>query len=68
MISLIYGIFKKKTNPCTNTHQTQRDQICGYQRWGFWGGEVGESGQKIETSICKVKKYCGCNVQRDDYS
>lgn len=64
MISLIYGIFKK-TNPCTNTHQTQEIRF-GYQSGGL-GGRL-ESRQKIQTSICKVKKYCGCNVQRDDYS
>ena len=67
MITLVYGILKKKTL-FTNTQQTKRDQIFDYQRWGFQRGEVGESGQKIQTSTYKVNKCCGCNVQCDDYS
>lgn len=27
-----------------------------------------ESGQKVQTSSCKMNNYLGCNVQLDDYS
>ena len=29
-------------------------------------GELGEGGQKAQTSNCKISKYWGHNVQHDD--
>ena len=31
-------------------------------------GEIGEGGQKIQTSSYKINKSWACNVQHDDYS
>ena len=34
-----------------------------------WGvGEMGEGGQKVQTSSYKINKSWGCNVQHVDYS
>ena len=35
---LVVNIFQKQTN---KPFHTERDQICGYQRWGFGGREIG---------------------------
>ena len=40
IISFICGILKKKI-------RIERDQICGYQRWEVWVGELDESGQNM---------------------
>lgn len=34
---------------------------------GEWGG-MGESGQNVQMSSCKVNKFWGYNVQHNDYS
>ena len=31
-------------------------------------GELGEGGQKVQTSTYKINKLWGCNVQYADYS
>ena len=35
---------------------------------GLGEGELDESGQKVQTSSCKINKYQGCKVQRDQYN
>ena len=32
------------------------------------GCKMGEGGQKVQTSSCKINKSWGCNVQHGDYS
>lgn len=32
------------------------------------GGGMGEGHQKVQTSIYKINKTWGCNVQHDDYN
>ena len=51
-----------KTNK--QTHR-KKDQICGYQKWGWWEGELDECSQKVQTSSYKINKYQACNVQHD---
>ena len=61
MISLIYGIIKKKK-------LVERDKICGYQREGVGVWELDEGGKKVQTSRYKINKSCESNVQHDDYT
>ena len=48
---------------CKTKSQTHRyrEQIGGCQRWGV-ADEMGESGQKIQTSSYKINKSWGCNI------
>ena len=32
------------------------------------GGKMGKGGQRVQTSIYKINKSWGCNVQHGDYS
>lgn len=42
MNSLICGTEKQKNNNKKNpTELIERDQICGYQKWGGWRKETG---------------------------
>ena len=59
---------KTKTKTRAQTHIKLKEIRFVVIRGEGFRGEVGESGQKIQTSVCKVNKYCGCNVQRDDCS
>lgn len=29
---------------------SERDQMCGYQRWELWEGKLEEVGEKVQTS------------------
>ena len=60
------GNLKQKQK--TPTKLIETDQICDFQRQGWGEGESEEGGQKLQTSIYKINKYLGCNVQHDDYS
>ena len=70
MITLICGIWEgiKRSKPeLVDTENILAVARVGVKRWGVtqqgWVGEMGEDGQKIQTSSFKINKSWGCKVQ-----
>ena len=59
MISLIYGIFKKKYRLIG----TENRLVVARGR-GWKVGEMGEEAQKVQTSSYRINKSCGHNIQQ----
>ena len=61
MISLTYRLLKKKNS------QKQNELVVAKGR-GWRVGEMGECGQRIQTSSYKMSKFGGCDAYNGDYS
>ena len=42
-----------------------REQICGGQKQGWVVEKMSEGSQKVQTSVYKIHKSWGCNIQQD---
>ena len=53
----------------TQAHRVKEQTGCCSDEVGRGNGhEMGEGGQKLQTSSYKINKLWGCNVQHDGYS
>ena len=52
----------------TSKTNSEKDEVCGYQRWGWEEEGLDEGGQNVQTSGYKINKSQGCNAQRDEHN
>ena len=64
--SLTWGIYKQQQQITKLTDTENRSVVVRGRGWRV--EELGEGGQKVQTSSYKIIKSQGCNVQHADYS
>ena len=61
------GIFKEQKQTQKTLIDTENKLVTAIHReWGMGGGEMGEGGQKVQTSRYQINKCWRCDAQHSD--